>query len=201
MLSKITKSIGFGVIIELSELCALGNRIDVFYEGGPTLVAEGIGGVELPAELSDLKSELWHWNKYGSRFQFIGLRLNFPKEIIQDCEDKFCKIIDETLLQALEEIVSTQNKFHAWCKKQKSSEETQHTLHLYAYLLKKVNEKKYFIPKEFCKRIDLGSKLNRIHLKGSTPCLGKLVTKTSAENYLGNFEELINYMCRQIEEM
>ena len=69
MLSKITKLIGFGVIIGLSGLCAYGNRIDVFYEGGPTLVAEGIDGVELPQELSDWTHELW--NQYDDKFEYI----------------------------------------------------------------------------------------------------------------------------------
>ena len=64
MLNKIAKLIGFGVIIGLNGLNAWGNRIDVFYEEGPTLVAEGIDGVELPQELSDPSHALW--DEYGS---------------------------------------------------------------------------------------------------------------------------------------
>ena len=58
MLKIIIKVIGVGVVLGLNGLCAWGNRIDVFYEGDPTLVAEGIDGIELPEELSDPSHEL-----------------------------------------------------------------------------------------------------------------------------------------------
>ena len=138
MLSKITKLIGFGVIIGVNGLCVWGNRIDVFYEGGPTLVAEGIDGVELPQELSDPNHELW--DEYDPYVKFVGIRLNLPQELIADCECDYWKIHDEALIQELEEVVSTEENFHAWCDKQesideKNSKEIQYQLHLDAYIL------------------------------------------------------------------
>ena len=87
MLNTITKMIGLGVLIGLSKLNTCANRIDVFYEGGPTLVAEGIDGVELPQELSDWTHKLW--NQYDDKFEYIGIKFNFPEEIIQICEDEY----------------------------------------------------------------------------------------------------------------
>ena len=95
MLNKITNVIGIGVIIGLSELCALGNRIDVFYEEGPTLVAEGIDGVELPQELSDPSHDLW--DEYDPYVKFVGIKLNLPEELIADCEDNYWRDYNKDL--------------------------------------------------------------------------------------------------------
>ena len=164
MLSKITKLIGFGVIIGLSGLCAYGNRIDVFYEGGPTLVAEGIDDVELPAELSDPSHDLW--DEYDPYVKFVGIRLNLPQELIADCEDKYWKIHDDALIQELEEIVSTEENFHAWCDKQKNVDCLgRHLCSEYAYIFKTANEKNYFISGDFCLRTKLNYLLKSIFIR------------------------------------
>ena len=195
MLNKITKLICTGVIVGLNGLCALGNRIDVFHEGGPTLVAEGIDGVELPTELSDPNHDLW--DKYDPYVKFVGIRLNLPQELIADCEDKYWKIHDDALIQELEEIVSTEENFHNWCDKQenfdeKNSREIQYLLHLYAYTLKKANEKHYLITKDFCKQVDLEEIVYGIHLKGATLCLYGLAPKTPAGYYIRDLKWIIN---------
>ena len=197
-MNTITKLIGFGVIIGLNGLNAWGNRIDVFYEEGPTLVAEGIDGVELPEELSDPSHELW--DEYGSKLEFVGLRLNFPQELIDDCESEYWKIYDDSLIQELEEIVSTEENFHNWCNQQEKIRYPNHNMRcINAYILKKASEKNYLIMKDFCKRINLESRMIRIHLKGATLCLYGLPAKTPAEYYLGNLEGLIRYICRHKE--
>ncbi len=192
MFNKITKLIEFGAIIWLNGLCVCGNRIDVFYEGGPTLVAEGIDGVELPTELSDPSHELWY--EYGSKLEFIGIRLNFPEELIQDCEDKYWKIHDDALIQELEEIVSTEENFHNWCNKQEKIDYPDHnTRCIHAYILKKANEKNYLLSKDFCNRINLEPRISRIHLKGATLCLYGLAPKTPAGYYIRDLEWIMNY--------
>ena len=202
MLSKTVKIIGLLVIIEISKFNSYGNQIDVFFENSPTLVAEGLGGIFLPKELTDPKSELWHCNKYGSRFQFIGLRLNFPKAIIQACKDMHWEIKDKTLISKLESVVSSQENFTIWCRKQKNFTEIQGLIHIYAYILEKINQKNYLIPKDFCRRIDLSAKIRYIYLKEATSNTSKIEIKTSTEAlYLKNFEELMKCMCRQTEEM
>ena len=111
MLNTITKLIGLGLMIGLNKLNTCANRIDVFYEGGPTLVAEGIDGVELPQELSDPNHELW--DEYDPYVKFVGIRLNLPQELIADCECDYWKIHDEALIQELEEVVSTEDSLRS----------------------------------------------------------------------------------------
>ena len=60
-------------------------------------MAEGIDGVELPAELSDPSHDLW--DEYDPYVKFVGIRLNLPQELIADCEDKYWKIHDDALIQ------------------------------------------------------------------------------------------------------
>ena len=175
MLSKITKSIGFGVIIGLNGLCSYGNRIDVFYEGGPTLVAEGIDGVELPQELSDWTHELW--NEYDDKFEYIGIKFNFPEGIIQICEDEYWKIYNEEEKQELEKLIHTEETFHDWCSKQERIDYPDHYFYCrYAYLFKIANKKNYTIPWDFCKKIELGLILDTIHLKGAIRCMPDYTT-------------------------
>ena len=169
MLNKIVKLIGLGVIIGLNGLSACGNRIDVFYEGEPTLVAEGIDGVELPAELSDPNHDLWY--EYDPYVRFIGIRLNLPEGLVQDCESEYWKIYDEILIQELEEIVASEENFHAWCDKQKEIRYPNHnTGCIHAYILKKANEKNYLIPKGFCKHVGLSNILYSIRKKNYLCC-------------------------------
>ena len=169
MLSKITKLVCAGAIIGVNGLCAWGNRIDVFYEGGPTLVAEGIDGVELPTELSDPSHDLW--DEYDPYVKFVGIRLNLPQELIADCEDKYWKIHDDALIQELEEIVSTEEKFHDWCDKQERITYTDCFLcKLYSFILPTINKKNYFISSDFCKRVKLNGILTGIRRKNIICC-------------------------------
>ena len=194
MLSKITKLVCAGVIIWLNGLCVWGNRIDVFYEGGPTLVAEGIDGVELPTELSDPSHDLW--DEYDPYVKFVGIRLNLPQELIADCEDKYWKIHDDALIQELEEIVSTEENFHNWCNKQKIIYHSDYFLRRkYAYILKKVNANNYFISSDFCKQIELDRTLYSICRKNYI-CFHFLYHNSPQEQYLSYLKwEIKDYFC------
>ena len=180
MLKKITKLIGFGVIIGLSGLCAWGNRIDVFYEGGPTLVVEGIDGVELPAELFCSNDSIL-WKKYYFSVAYIGLRLNLPEELVQKCGDNYWKIYDEQVKQSLEKASATEESFHAWCDQQKEIDNENHIAlrnfyRICAYMLKIANEKNYLVPGDFCKRIEIHNVLDSIYLKGAVRCMPDYTT-------------------------
>ena len=183
-LNTITKLIGVGVIIGLNGLNALGNRINIFYEGGPTLVAEGIDGVELPQELSDPSHDLW--DEYDPYVKFVGIKLNLPEELIADCEDNYWRDYNKDLFQKLKEILTTEDKFHAWCDKQeKKYSYGMH--HIYAYILKKVNEKNYLISLDFCEQVALGGIIECIYYKGATRCMNGLYPNTMGGRYLKNF--------------
>ena len=189
MLNTITKIIGLGILIGLNKLNTCANRIDVFYEGGPTLVAEGIDGVELPAELSDPSHDLW--DEYDPYVKFVGIRLNLPQELIQDCENEYWKIYDEVLIQELEEIVSTEEKFHGWCDKQEIIDHSDYFLRRkYAYILKKVNANNYFISGIFCKRVKLNNMLYNIRRRNYL-CCSCIDPNNPRENYLTYFKELL----------
>ncbi|MFQ6723442.1 MAG: hypothetical protein ACLRFH_03505 [Opitutales bacterium] len=193
MLSKITKLIGFGVIIGLSGLCALGNRIDVFYEGGPTLVAEGIDGVELPAELSDPSHDLW--DEYDPYVKFVGIRLNLPQELIADCEYKRWAIHDKNRIYELEKVILTEENFHTWCNNQKNFNNIGYffykSMSSYAYILKIANEKNYLIPWDFCRKIRLGSILKSIQMKDSIDQNYAPLPKNSTAKYLEIFNSVL----------
>ena len=187
MLNKITKVIGVGVIIGLNGLNAFGNRIDVIREDYPIYVVEGKDGIELPEALSDANNgELWY--EYEPLVEFVGIRLNFPEEIIQKCEDERWKIRDENKIRELEEIVSTEEKFHTWCDKQE--EVLYHNKDLicvYAFILKEVNEKNYLISLDFCSKMKLGAIIITIYYKGATHCMSGLYPNTMGGRYLKNF--------------
>ena len=211
MLNKIVKLIGSIVIVALGGSNALGNtrgnRIEVtYYEIGPKLVAEGLGYAHLPEELKDPNHELWHWTKYGCRYEYIGLKLNFPEELIQACESICWKIHDEKLIQELEEAMSTEGKFYNWCMEQrdfdqKTPEEVQYKLSIYAYILKRINEKNFLLSKEFCRRVNITPKLSRIYLKENTSHFLKAEPQTEAEYYLKHFGILVQTMYQQMEDM
>ena len=161
MLNKIVKLIGLGAIVGLNGLSAWGNRIDVFYENGPTLVAEGIDGIELPQELSDPNHDLWY--EYDPYVKFVGIRLNLPEELKKACEDKYWSIGYENLLQELEQIFITEKTFCAWCDSAKIFDNNKLlNLKKYAYIFKIANEKNYFISGNFCLQIKLNHLLKRI---------------------------------------
>ena len=191
MLNKITKLVCAGVIIGLSGLCALGNRIDVFYEGGPTLVAEGIDGVELPAELSDPSHDLW--DEYDPYVKFVGIRLNLPQELIADCEDNCWQAYNKDLFQKLEEMLTSEDKFHDWCNQQKAPKDNQkrRLCHIYAYVLKVTNQKNYFISGDFCKKITLNDVLYNIRKKNII-CCSFLDPNGPREIYLDYLDWAIN---------
>ena len=187
MLNKIVKLIGIGVIIGLNGLKTWGNRIDVSYEGGPTLVVESIDDIELPQELSDCTHELW--NEYDDKFEYIGIKLNFPEGIIQICEDKHWQIHDENKIHELEEIVSTEENFHTWCNKQERIDYPDRYFYCrYAYLFKIVNKKNYIIPWDFCRRMKLGLILLGIYHKGTTACMSDLFPETQDGKYLSSLK-------------
>ena len=185
MLNKITKLICTGVIVGLNGFCVWGNRIDVIREDYPIYVVEGKNGIELPEALSDPNnSELWY--EYDPLVEFVGIRLNFPEEIIQRCEDECWKIRDENKIRELEEIVSTEENFHIWCNKQEAK--YPYGIHrTYAYILKKANEKNYLILWDFCSKMDIGAIIATIYYKGATHCMKGLYPNTLGGKYLKNF--------------
>lgn len=186
MLSKITKLVCSGAIIGLRGLCALGNRIDVIREDYPIYVVEGKDGIELPEALSDPNnSELWY--EYDPLVEFVGIRLNFPEEIIQRCEDECWRIRDENKIRELEEIVSTEENFRIWCDKQEKQYGSWNLHSIYAYILKRINEKNYFIDWDFCSRVIVGSVIESIYYKGATACMSGLYPHTPGGRYLKNF--------------
>ena len=187
MLNKIVKLIGIGVIIGLNGLKTWGNRIDVIREDYPIYVVEGKDGIELPEELSDANnSELWY--EYDPLVDFVGIRLNFPEEIIERCEDKYWEIRDKNKIQELEEVVSTEENFYIWCDKQEEIPYPNNDLICtYAFVLKKVNEKNYLIPWNFASRIKLGEFLEAIYDKGFIHCMRGLYPNNPTGRYLRNF--------------
>lgn len=113
----------------------------------------------------------------------VGIELNLPRELIDDCEDKFWTLFDDTTKTELDYILGSQESFDEWCKRQKAKDETMSVktwdvLRKYAYILAQANKKMYIINGEFCKAVELGRVLGSIHLKGAkTSC-------TEAENYI-----------------
>ncbi len=197
MLNKLVKIIEIAAIIGLNGLDIWGNRIDVFYKDGPTIVIEGIDGVELPEELSDPYHDLW--SKYGNKIEFVGIKLNLPQELIQDCKCEYWKIQDEYLESRLQKAVSTEKKFHNWCEIQTFPNNDpikwKKLLYKYAIILKVVNEKNYFIFWDFCKKIKLDRILIDIHRRekvGGT-FSGFVENNNPVEQYLCSLKDLILY--------
>ena len=117
----------------------------------------------------------------------IGIRLNLPRELIDDCKDDFWTLSDDTTETELDDILRSQKSFDEWCKGRKEIDETMSVkswdvLRKYAYALAKANKEKYIINGEFCKAIDLGRVLGSIHLKGAKTCYNG--SYTEAENYI-----------------
>ena len=118
----------------------------------------------------------------------MGIRLNVPEKIIQKCEDEWWKIRDENKIRELEEIVSTEENFHAWCDKQEEVlYPNKDLICVYAFILKKVNEKNYLIPWNFASRLKIGEFLEAIYNKGFTYCMRGLYSSNSDGRYLRNF--------------
>ena len=185
MLNKITKLVCAGAIIGVNGLCAWGNRIDVKQKDGPIQVIEGIDDIELPEGLSNPNNDDL-WDEYDSYVDYIGIKLNFPEEIIQRCEDECWRIRDENKIRELEEIVSTEENFHIWCNKQEAK--YPYGIHrIYAYILKKANEKNYLILWDFCSKMDIGAIIATIYYKGATHCMKGLYPHTPGGKYLKNF--------------
>ena len=91
----------------------------------------------------------------------------------------------------MEEIVSTEENFHAWCDKQEFFDNSGRNFFFsaktYAYILKKVNEKNYLIPWNFASRLKIGEFLEAIYNKGFTYCMRGLYSSNSDGRYLRNF--------------
>ena len=186
MLNKITKLIGLGVIIGVSGLCVWGNRIEVKPKDGPIQVIEGIDDIELPEGLSNPNNDDL-WDEYDSYVDYIGIKLDFPEEMIQRCEDECWRIRDENKIRELEEIVSTEENFRIWCDKQEKQYGSWNLHSIYAYILKRINEKNYFIDWDFCSRVIVGSVIESIYYKGATACMSGLYPHTPGGRYLKNF--------------
>lgn len=208
MLNKLIKIIEIAAIIGLNGLDVWGSDDYEIWDGTGPMPTENVlieynpsGGIkrvivfkntndpipELVYEEDETKEN------YG---ETIGLRLNFPEELIQDCEYKRWKIRDEILLQELDEIVATEENFHNWCNEQEQKKSSYSGFDLrcqYAYILKKVNEKNYLVPGDFCKQVNLGSKLRSIHEKGVTYCMSGLYNDTPVGRYIGSLESIIEY--------
>ena len=186
MLNKIAKIIGIGVLIMSSNILkADTNLVEVINEDSYIEVITGRKGIILPEDLSN-PNNVALWDEYDPYIKCIGIKLNFPEEIIQKCEDERWKIRDENKIRELEEIVSTEEKFHAWCDRQEKKYSCgMH--HIYAYILKKVNEKNYLISLDFCEQVALGSIIECIYYKGATRCMNGLYPNTMGGRYLKNF--------------
>ena len=129
MLNTITKLIWLGIIIGLSEFCAWGSDDYEIWDGNGPMPTENVlieydntGGIKkviIFKESSNAPKLAYEEDETKPSFGRIGLKLNLPEELIKDCEDKYWKINDEELKQELEAVVSTEQKFLAWCDKQK----------------------------------------------------------------------------------
>ena len=187
MLSKITKLIGFGVIIGVNGLCVWGNRIDVIRENLCTIIIEGIN---LPSELRNAKHPLW--NEYSDKIDYVGLKLELPEELIKACKDKHWIIYDKDEQKKLKEIISTEENFHIWCDAQKNQYNLRNLYQTYAYILRKASKKHYFIPSNFCKRADLYNTLVKIYYKDATLCMF-ILPETPMGAYLGDLKIQIDW--------
>ena len=112
MLSKITKLIGFGVIIGLSGLCAWGSDDYEIWDGNGPMPTENVlieynsnGGIEKVIIFKDnpYAPELaYEEDETKPSYGRIGLKLNLPEELIKDCKHKYVQLNDETLKQELD---------------------------------------------------------------------------------------------------
>lgn len=208
MLNKLIKIIEITAIIGLNGLDVWGSDDYEIWDGtGPMPtenvlikynLSEGIKRVTVFKHTNDPIPELAREeDQTKPSYGRIGLRLNFPEELIQDCEDKHWKIYDENLKQKLEAIVASEKSFHAWCDEQENTEynmlKTRNLCRICAYTLKIANEKNYLIPGDFCKRVELNLILRTIHEKGAIYCMSGLYNNTPVGKYLKNLESLIEY--------
>ena len=205
MLSKITKLIGLVVIIGVNGLCVWGSDDYEIWDGNGPMPTENVlieynsnGGIEKVIIFKDnpYAPELaYEEDETKPSYGRIGLKLNLPEELIKDCKHKYVQLNDETLKQELDIVVSSEESFHAWCDQQKSIKsdfyQERHFYRICAYILPTVSKKNYLIPGDFCKRVDLGTKVRGIHEKGVTYCMSGLYDHTPVGEYLDILEDVI----------
>ena len=205
MLNKIIKIVGIGTIIGLKGVNTWGDY--EIWDGQGPMPTENVlieydskGGIKKVIIFKDdpyAPKYVCVEDETDPHYGFIGLRLNFPEELIQDCEAMIWRIQDETWIQELEEIVSSEENFHAWCDKQEFFDNSGRNFFFsaktYAYILKKVNEKNYLVSGDFCKRVGLSLVLRSIHQKGYTYCMSGLDGDTPVGGYLINLRAVIEY--------
>ena len=168
MLNKIVKIVGIGTIIGLRGLNAFGSDDYEIWDGQGPMPTEDVL-IEKNSQEDDSEDDGMDLiYEEGSNRVRLGLRLNLCKQLIEDCEDSYWAIHDEAIIQELNEIVSTEKNFHNWCDQQDDwfNYQDYHMFYScfleackYIYILKKVNEKNYLIPIDFCKRVNIAQKL------------------------------------------
>ena len=163
MLNKIVKLIGIGVIIGLNGF----------------MLAD-----EEPEFVEDEDGNL------------LGIRLHLPQELIQDCEDKYWEIHDKALRQKLEDIVLTEKNFHIWCNQQEIFNDCnpikfRDSIKKFAYIIKRANQKGYYVPGNFCRQIKLKKIFVAISMKNLLCRFPDPNNPT--EQYLRKLECLIEY--------
>lgn len=126
----------------------------------------------------------------------IGIKLNLPQELIEDCQNKYWELKDEGEKAKVEAILSSQKEFDAWSENQDKIDNTKprslkKSLCKYAYILFSANAKEYILNGNFCKKVELGRILGSIHLKGATPCC--CCQRTEAENYIFCLKCILEY--------
>ena len=84
----------------------------------------------------------------------IGIKLNLPEELINDCKDDFWTLKDEETKTELDKFLSSQESFDEWCEAQspidnKNPVIVRNALRKYAYFLldfMQKSDKKFEVP-------------------------------------------------------
>ena len=117
----------------------------------------------------------------------IGIKLNLPEELIEDCESDYWALKDDKTKTKMDKFLNSQESFEVWCEERKEIDKTKSVmswdlLRQYAYVLAEANKKMYIISGEFCKAVKLDRVLGSIYLKGAKPCCCSYYTE--AEKYI-----------------
>ena len=117
----------------------------------------------------------------------IGIKLNLPQELIEDCQNEYWELKDEGEKATVEAILSSQEAFDAWSENQDEIDngnpvKLKTSLCKYAYILFSANAKEYILNGDFCKKVELGRILGSIHSKGATSCC--CCNLTESERYI-----------------